>query len=441
MKHGSLDHGLAAGSSAGGWLYSAHGNWSIDELRRRSLALRERATNASGGRIVLCGLKPIEFIEAIVAFDGFAEALLLLPSALDSVTQQELIQAADCTHQFDPGQSTLIALDREAHAKPSHFTTRWLLATSGTTGKPKLIEHTLASLTRTVKRDLSNGSNYHWGLMYDPSRFAGLQVVLQALLGGSNLTVPGMGGFEEQVQALLDYPVNALSATPTLWRKLMMDGRILQLSLRQISIGGEIADQAILNALRLQFPSARVTHIYASTEAGTGFSVNDGQAGFPVDWLDHRKGPILLRINSRGHLLVKPPILPTGAAVRARLDEEGYLDTEDQVSIQDGRVIFHGRASGAINVGGNKVNPEQVEQILRAIPGIQDAKVYPQKSSVVGQLVAADVIPEAGMDVSFLRKRISEHCRLVLETWQTPAIIRFVHALSVNAAGKVERQV
>ena len=47
-------------------------------------------------------------------------------------------------------------------SKKSPKETRWILTTSGTTGKPKLVSHTLSSLTRTTKTDLERGSNIRW---------------------------------------------------------------------------------------------------------------------------------------------------------------------------------------------------------------------------------------------------------------------------------------
>ena len=52
---------------------------------------------------------------------------------------------------------------------------------------------------------------------------------------------------------------------------------------------------ALLNALRKSFPMARITHTYASTEAGLGISVSDGLAGFPVRFLESSKGSVDLK--------------------------------------------------------------------------------------------------------------------------------------------------
>ncbi|HMO94009.1 MAG TPA: fatty acid--CoA ligase family protein [Pirellulaceae bacterium] len=438
----TLYDALAAYPQSRPCLYSAAGLYSLgDVLRQASAGWSSSATDSTfNSRIALRSLGPLQLIEAVIAFDGRVDAILLLPNSLDESTCQELTRTARCTHLIEAGQRILASLeasDLPERQKPE--ATRWILATSGTTGKPKLIEHTLESLSRTVRRDLNKGGELVWGLLYDPNRFAGLQVVLQALLGGSSLALPDSDVFEDQVRALFHSPVNALSATPSMWRKLLMDGRVCQLALRQITLGGEIADQSILDALKKCFPDARITHIYASTEAGTGFAVNDGKAGFPVAWLEEATGPVPIRINEHGHLLLKPPVLASGAEIQSRLDQSGFLDTQDIVKVSGDRVVFLGRVSGAINVGGNKVVPEEVEQVIRSVVGIQEVKVYPRRNSVVGQLVAADVVLQDGFDATSVREKINQICRAQLEAWQVPAFIRFVSTININPAGKVER--
>ena len=439
MMPDTLSQALCQLPSAIVSLLTSAGEVKAGELIARSGVLLGKSGNVRGARIALCGLSPESLVEALVAFDGIASAMLLLPASLDKATLDGLIEAAGCTHRLDADALRVapIVSMKGAEAAPT-LQTRWLLATSGTTGAPKLIEHTLASLTRAVKRDLLKGAEYTWGLLYDPCRFAGLQVVLQALLSGSRLALPGSLAFEDQLAALLAHRVNALSATPSLWRKLLMDDRLARLRLKQLTLGGEIADQQILDALKGQFPDARVVHIYASTEAGTGFVVQDGQAGFPSGWLNSGKEP-LLRVSEAGHLLIKPAILAGGREIAGRLDAEGYLDTQDLVRVRGDRVHFLGRASGAINVGGNKVNPEEVENIIREVKAVADVRVFGKASSMMGQLVAAEVVLVGGYEPILLRKEILQHCREMLRGWQIPVSISFVEDLKANAAGKKER--
>jgi hypothetical protein len=115
-----------------------------------------------------------------------------------------------------------------------------------------------------------------------------------------------------------------------------MTGELKGLQLRQITLGGEPADQTVLSALALAFPSARVAHIYASTEAGVGFSVTDGQAGFPQEYLQAGVGGNQLAMSELGNLLIKPEKhVPTYADGDVLVDNNGYINTGDLVELRN----------------------------------------------------------------------------------------------------------
>lgn len=411
----------------------------VDKLLEDADELYRRSSVPTASRIALSGLPAWELIRALVAFESKVEAILLLPVSLDDATVDRLIVSAGCTHLMDADGIYVLPNSQVGDTESDVEATQWLLATSGTTGTPKLICHTLASITRSVKRDRTKGACFVWGLLYDSARFAGLQVVLQALFSGSRLIASDSLEFDSQLEAFILHGVNALSATPSLWRKMLMDGRIKACPLRQITLGGEVADQQILDALRHSFSVARIVHIYASTEAGRAFSVHDCRAGFPAAWLQNEHSPLPLRIRDDGHLLIKLSILPDGQEITSRLDADGYLDTADVVHVKDDRVMFSGRASGAINVGGNKVIPEFVEQHLRCVDGVLDVRVFGKKNSIMGQLVAVEVVARSGFDTALLRGAILGYCKANMEKWQIPGIISFVDEIKENTAGKRER--
>ncbi len=84
---------------------------------------------------------------------------------------------------------------------------------------------------------------------------------------------------------LVESGANAVSATPSLWRQILQLPVSAGWDLKQITLGGEIADQRVLDALTSAFPGARIVHVFASTETGAAFSVKDGREGFPVTYL------------------------------------------------------------------------------------------------------------------------------------------------------------
>lgn len=206
-----------------------------------------------------------------------------------------------------------------------------------------------------------------------------------------------------------------------------------------MTLGGEIADDAVLRALARAFPQARLSHIFASTEAGVGFSVTDGRAGFPEAYLSDPPQGIGLALRDDRLFIrnekVGPSYLGGGA-----IAQDGWVDTGDLVTRRDGRVLFLGRGSGVINVGGDKVVPEEVETVLLAHPDVHMARVYAKSNPIMGALVAADIQPEAGADAASLRAALKDWCAERLERHKVPAFLRIVDGFSTNAAGKIERQ-
>jgi acyl-CoA synthetase (AMP-forming)/AMP-acid ligase II len=466
---------LAGQIAAGGAVLSGPGGAVVDAvvdagaLRGTGVAAGIEAT----ARVAIHLKDPLDVIRALAALDGQVAALLLLSHAIPGATAAQLARAAGCTILLDdakddadydaetgepesaagpPRLPLAAALGPERQADP--VATQWLMTTSGTTGLPKIVPHSLATLARSVVRLRpgmpggaglggagSGGADPVWGLLYDPTRFAGLQVVLQALIGGGRLVAVDTGlPIAAQVAALAEAGVTHLSATPTLWRRILMAPGHGRMALRQATLGGEIADQPTLAAVRAAFPAARLAHIYASTEAGVGFSVTDGQAGFPRAWLDAPPGPVRLRLQD-GILWLRPPVtaLRPGQTPGVEIDAEGYVRSGDRVEVAGERVLFLGRENGLINIGGVKVYPETVEAVVKTVPGVALVQVSAKQSPVTGALVVAEVQLAPGADPETVRLAIQSACRARLEREAVPAIIRFVAGFATNAAGKLVR--
>jgi acyl-CoA synthetase (AMP-forming)/AMP-acid ligase II len=233
-----------------------------------------------------------------------------------------------------------------------------------------------------------------------------------------------------------------LSATPTLWRKILMSPAGRRLPLRQITLGGEIADDLVLGALARAFPRARITHIYASTEAGVGFSVKDGRAGFPAAYLAEPPGGVELKVDGEGRLWLRPAVRGQFFVGTAALEStDGWIDSGDLVERRGDRYHFLGRANGAINVGGDKVFPEEVERVILELPDIALARVSGRRNPIVGALVEAVVMPRAAdANAAEISRRVREHCASRLPRFKVPAVIQVVSALATEGTGKLARR-
>lgn len=422
-------------------------------FNEQSLSLEAMTKNANsdhdwqGRRVALCIRNPIALIESLVRLDGTANSMLLLSDSLDVDTITELCKRnqvetlvsdleniPDSADQVHPNALSDIA-------PAAQVATDWFLTTSGTTGLPKIISHTFGSLTRTTGTPLK-GKEQRWGLLFDPTRFAGMQVVLQALVGGGTLVATDTHApLGDQISMLAKMNVTHLSATPSLWRRLLMDPSISDLPLLQITLGGEIADQPVLSALRKKFPEARITHIYASTEAGVGFSVKDGLSGFPAEFLSKPQGGTSLKVVD-DILWAKPENRDLSSLVAANIDvsDDGYICTGDKVDLSGDRVLFLGRDNGSINVGGVKVFPELIERTILELDAVQLVQIKSKSNPIAGNLIVAEVLMAPDQDKAALKKQIIAHCREKLEREAVPAMVKFVEKLEFNAAGKLSRK-
>lgn len=300
------------------------------------------------------------------------------------------------------------------------------LFTSGTTGKPRKISHTVQSLSRSVRVSDAHSDDV-WGFAYHPSHIAGLQVFFQAFFNGNEI-VNLFGRQKREIFGLIvRRKISHISATPTFYRLLLPEPNVYG-SVRRLTLGGEKSTGGLLEKLGAVFPNAKINNIYAATEFGT-LLVSDGEY-FSIP----QSAAELVRIDS-GVLCVHKSLLGGG---EVPVDGQWYK-TRDMVEFApDGlRFKFAARQSDFINVGGYKVNPSRVEDVLRGFGGVVDVRVYGRKNSVLGNILCADLKTEdgAGADIAKIRKFLSES----LEQYEIPRKIAFVSEIESTRTGKIKR--
>ncbi len=398
-----------------------------------------------GSSVAINGRGRMEFSLLLSMLDGRTNKILFLPSDIDSSLHEQYYKEANINYEVYLENDVLkynVISEQNTASSDSSIKTQWIIPTSGTTNIPKLVSHTFDSLTRTAKRNIDLGERYRWGLVFDIYRFSGIQVFLQSILAGSTLIITeSTQSMTESLNTLIQKECNALSATPSFWRKVLMSPEANQLPLERITLGGEIADENTLQALKKKYQTTKVSHIYASTEVGVGFSVTDGHEGFPQSFLDGSLPNIKMKIDKKGLLWIAPGIQDQSYVSKTKMyDEDGYINTGDLVELKNKRVYFLGRDSGAINVGGNKVQPEEIESKLMASGLVTAAYVYAMKNPIMGSLVCADIVlSDQSSDKKESKAVILKYCRESLEGFKVPAILKFVKELKTTQSGKLKR--
>ena len=394
-------------------------------------------------------------IRCMFFLDGFVKTLVLIPLEscsrlicrikedvnLDAVVVDENVGESTWPKGLAYSMPVLLPLNVSTPIQRG-ISTEWLIPTSGTTGIAKTVKHSLDTLRRTVTLKKTRAS-HAWGLLYDPARFAGIQVILQAMIGGALLVLPDKkDSLLERINLFLQHSVTAISGTPTMWRRILMLEQAARLKLLQITLGGEISDRQIINSLIDTFPKSNITHIYASTEAGVGFAVHDKKEGFPLLWVTESIAGVRLKISDRGTLMVKTVDSIQSYVNRSEriFDSTGWHDTGDLIEVVDDRIIFRGRINGSINIGGNKVMPEEVERRIEELDFVLKTLVRARRSSIVGNLLEASVILETDVkDNKEAIKAIRAHCVEHLTPYKVPVFLKVVDELPMTASGKLAR--
>lgn len=443
----------AAGNLSERRLWGADANVTLGDLSQGT-SLAGRLDALRGRSVLLAVQDQLPAALALIELDGLARRIVLSTPDVAAEHQRAVIatggidavvgdpsgpdQAAATVSLFvacSPDITPAVP-DRRARLE-----TEWILLTSGTTGAPKLVRHTLATLTDAMRGTGALGTGAVWSTFYDMRRYGGLQIFLRTMLGGGSMVLSSVK------EPVADFMVRAgtcgvthISGTPSHWRRALMSPMANRMAPRYARLSGEIADQAVLDHLRATYRDADIAHAFASTEAGVAFDVGDGLCGFPASLIG-RPGPVEMRVedgslrirsgrNALDYLGREPPLRGS----------DGFVDTGDMVELRDGRYHFVGRRGGIINIGGLKVHPEEIEAVINRHPGVRMSLVRARKNPITGAIVVADVVTKAEIGESdALKDEILDACRRELARHKVPASIRFVPSLEVGAAGKLAR--
>ncbi len=286
------------------------------------------------------------------------------------------------------------------------------LPTSGTTGTPK---RAVRDVRQAFDAKRTGDSEARWLLGYAPHRWAGVSVLLQAVRARAAVVVPASFDAADVVAAGRSGGATHVGMTPSHLRRILLSmdaSELARLPLRQVTFGGEVATQSILDKAGALWPAARVTHVYATTELGDVCSVSDGRAGFPRRKFE-RAG---FAVDPGGELLV---------------DGRG---TGDLWELGDDRYHFVGRREERVDVGGATVSLVGVEAAALAVDGVIEARAYARRSALLGHVVALDFAGDVG------ERELRRALRAGLPKYAQPASLRRVDAVALSDAHKVRRE-
>lgn len=301
-----------------------------------------------------------------------------------------------------------------------------VLLTSGSTGVPKVAVH---DACRLLGKFTSRGRDLRTLLFLPLEHIGGLDTLLYAMSNGSTVVLPDTRSVEHVCAAIAAHRAEVLATNPSFLNLLLLQDaprRWDLSSLQIVTYGAEVMPQVTLDRMRAAFPELKLLQKYGSTELGALRTRSRGDGSLWIKW----DGDVQARVVD-GRLEVKTATTMLGYLNAASdISPDGWVATGDMV-LQDGeyfRVV--GRASELINVGGEKVYPSEIEEVLLQLDGVRDAVAYAESNALLGQVVAVQLVydgPARGAELTALVRR---HCMARLAAYKVPMRVRAVDALA-----------
>jgi len=400
-----------------------------------SLIIKFRSLFSKHKRIMIHSDNPLEQNLALILCRDLKRQLFLCHSFFDKTQVQALSDSYDIDlvlsdGWLDESDGTIQESDITVTDEDSGI----FVFTSGTTGKAKIAQHEWSSIEYSSGYINEYLSRRVWMMIYSSTSYAGLQVFFSAYNSDGKIYYPP-ADYEQMARGMSKNEVEIVSGTPTFWRMLINSwpNNLPCKELKQATLGGEIVDQDILDMIKTFFQPENITHIYASTEAGTAIIVSDGISGFPQNYLKENRD-IKLRIVDNVLQVKTPASMTRYVEGESQVTKDGWLITGDAVEIRGDRIFFKGRQDGMINVGGQKVLPEEVETALMNLDEILDCRVFSNKNPILGSIVAAEIMlnDTTTLDPKMLKKKLGE----VLADYKVPRLFIQVPKIEVSPHGK-----
>ncbi|MGA2835967.1 MAG: AMP-binding protein [Acidimicrobiales bacterium] len=357
------------------------------------------------------------FVDALCAAWESGDAVLPLDPRLPGPATDRLLRALRPARVVSPDGVRVLR-----GARPVESGDALVVATSGTTGEPKGVVHTHASVAASAvstSAGLDVGPDVdRWVACLPLAHIGGLSVVTRSLLTATPCTV--LERFDPAlVEAEARDGATLVSLVATALRRTDASGY------RKVLLGGSAPPSTL---------PGNVVTTYGMTETGSG-CVYDGR---PLSGVELRIGDGDL--GGDGEILVRGPMLLR--AYRDGTDPrigDGWFPTGDGGRLEpDGTLVVFGRMAEVIVTGAEKVWPVPVEDVLSVHPSIAEVAVWKRPDVEWGERVVAWIVPESGARVPAveeLRAMVAER----LAPWAGPRELVVVDRLPRTPGGKVRR--
>ena len=298
-----------------------------------------------------------------------------------------------------------------------------VLFSSGSTGKSKAALHSFSRLLEKFKVKRHQMCTLTF-LLFD--HIGGINTLFYTLSNGGTVVSVAKRDPNTVCQAIQRYEVELLPTSPTFLNLLLSFETYKRYdlsSLKLITYGTEIMPISTLQQLHHVLPDVRLLQTYGLSELGILRSkskdsdslwVKVGGEGFQTKVVD---GILWVKAHSAmlGYLNAPSPF-----------DKEGWMNTGDMVEVNGEYIRFLGRKSEIINVGGEKVFPSEVENVILQMENIKEVVVRGLSNPIMGNVVIAQVELYEPEPPHELQRKVRAFCRTQLAYYKVPVVVQIV---------------
>ncbi len=333
-----------------------------------------------------------------------------------------------------------------------------IIYTSGSTGKPKgvMITHqNLIANTDSILAYLPIRSD-DTILIFLPFFYCyGLSLLHTHIKAGASIVLNNSFFFLGKViEDLTKYKCNTFAGVPSHFQLLLRKSKTFKTlnlpDLRYVTQAGGNLPRVFIEEFRESFPEISFYVMYGQTEATARltylepdeFPKRKGSIGKAIPGVEikiaGKKGDELAE-NEVGELIATGKNIMKGyykdAGETSRTIKNGWLFTGDLGKMdQDGYLYLTGRMKQMIKVGGNRISPKEIEEVILTLPEVIDCTIKGKTDNILGESIMANVVIDKDRKIS--EEDIITHCKKSLVSYKVPHTVEISYAMSVNSAGK-----
>lgn len=341
---------------------------------------------------------------------SFLEKLIVVPSAMSRI---ELLKYIPCEYyvDFKTDQIKKQKIKKIKNKILKNFQSKkkagLIIFSSGSSGIPKVILHDLSLIIKKFRIDRPG---YKSLLMLSFDHLGGINTLLASIIYNNGVAICLSDRKPFTVSKVIEKTsAELLPTTPTFLNILLISKWYMKFninSLKLISYGAEKMPEELLKRLKKQFKKIKFKQTYGLSEFGVmrTKSKNDkslfmkiGGEGFKTKIINNT---LYVKSDSNmiGYLNAKQPF-----------DKKGWINTGDKVRVdKKGFLTILGRKSDIINIGGEKVYPQEVENVLLKNQNVDDARVIKMKHELIGEYICAELLIKK---IKYNKEKMTNHIR------------------------------